>query len=77
MKKFEKYIENIGEFKEAIQTFRVKNLTERIGEEQMAKMKDMTKSEIEETIEMSVNSEQERKLLKEAFKLLLGKEERL
>ena len=26
---------------------------------------------------MSVNSEQERKLLKEAFKLLLGKEERL
>ena len=73
MKKFEKYIENIGEFKESIWTFRVENLTKRIGEEQMVKMKYMTESEIEESIEMSVNSEQERKLFKKAFKLLLGK----
>ena len=33
VKEFEEYIKNIGEFKEAIQTFRVKNLTERIGKE--------------------------------------------
>ena len=43
----------------------------------MVTLEHMTESEIQETIDMSVNSEQERKLLKEAFKLLLGKEERL
>ena len=43
----------------------------------MVTLEHMTESEIQETIDMSVNSEQEEDLLKEALKLLLGKEERL
>ena len=42
VKKFEKYIENIGEFKEAIQTFRIKNLTERTEKENMVTLEHVT-----------------------------------
>ena len=57
VKKFERCIENIDEFKEAIRAVRVEKLTKRL-EEQMVKMKYMTKSEIEESIEMLVTPDE-------------------
>ena len=80
VKKFERYIENIGGFQEAIQErekrlrdeavkFRVKKLTEVLGEEQIVKMKYIIESKIKESIKILVNSEEEMKLMKEVFKV--------